>query len=1131
VNLTSGLELGPNMSFLRFANARLSQSSISQSGWDDVRSKATSPVPSFELRKASQVILQQYDPSQYLLSHVTIIASVDTENSGMPTGKQMFDGFQIDRRFPDFYITQGTQKYINSNQDSWERKLLLSCYRTFVGGENYCFLPGTSIIMADGTTKLLESVTRGDLVLTHTGAARRVSRTFRRDIDEEVVSLYFDRSKNPIKCTLNHPFRAISYKLPSWIPSGDLNVGDIVLGAESSVQEGGSEDLNGCRLHTLDWKEVEPYKGPVFNIEVEVDNSYVLSNGVAVHNCEHIQIPELSKGKIIDAAARDIGDSIYVDILVATDRKHKSIIDAISDGSLSTLSMRCFLPETPVTLGDGRRVPIRDVQPGEMVLTHRGRSREVLNQQIRVGTWDMRRIKVVGIPDAISATATHSFFVMRPAKTCACGCGQELELKDRDSVRRMSKRFKLGHRLRVLNPNGTYSIEEAQARKRQLDSIYSLKVEEVRADELKVGDYVVLPKLDSESFSDPGVAKARLLGYFLAKGSFLKHKGEPVEVQFNFSLNEKHTFVTETVQLLQEAFPGCNPWVQDRESRTTFAIHVTGKELVTWFRRHGGEYSHKKHLSLEVMHWSREAHQQLLGAWLNGDGGTHISGSVVGTTTSYDLACQLHILAIQCGLPARIECVFGGKSSTILEATINGESVRHSETGKLAYFNLVFPKTTSEPLVGSCAKASTKGGVHHLRVFDDMVVFPITDIEQFQYEGAVYDLEVEEDHSYQVEGVAVHNCHVSYTICTKCGNVAEDEAQLCTHIRYSKGQTFVDPKGKRRKVAEICGHFSDPNSVKFIEASWVAHPAFSGAVLRSILDPKTAELAEVARQKIQVAFTKPTEVFDPNSMQKAARLAPIGIGAQAKPADYLAYLYDGPSISTLHAPPAFSGTARAAENHKKRLEEYHTRLNGISSAQQDFPGQSEMGDSISSPNETEDSAKPFKQVINDLYESLVGEVTNKVKKDISESNKGEESTLDENRSNESLIKSALRYAKWRERSKMVLANIKDPSSARSILAGLILHDHGGWEAVGRANRFSGREILVMNRLLERTERKSSMAGDARIYRTVIAMGGTASYPDVDSYLTACREVIGRTLTNSEKVQLVIKGKLFSLGCR
>lgn len=549
------------MGFSKYARAQFTNPVISQSGWDEVRSKAVTPAPTFELRKASQVVLQQYDPAQYLLSHCTIIASVDTESPGLPTGSQMFDGFQINREFPDFYVSSGTAKYVNNNQDCWERKLLLASFRTFIGGENYV---------------------------------------------------------------------------------------------------------------------------------------------------EHIQIPELSKGKIIDAAARDIGESVYVDILIATDRKHKDLIGAITSGQLSTLSM---------------------------------------------------------------------------------------------------------------------------------------------------------------------------------------------------------------------------------------------------------------------------------------------------------------------------------------------------------------------------------------------------------------------------------GCHVGFTICTKCGNVAEDETQLCRHIKYEKGNWFLDAKGQRRKVAELCGHLTkEPGSVKFIEGSWVAHPAFSGAVLRSILDPKTAELAEAARQKIQVAYMRPTEVFDPSHMQKAARLAPIGVGSPAQPGDYLAYLYDGPSIGSLHTPPALSGSARAAEAHKKRLD-------SINSAQQDFPGQSEMGGSNSSPTSTEDSSQPFKKVINDLYDSLVGEVSNKVKKDISDSHKEDESKLDENRSNESLIRSALRYAKWRERSKMVLANVRDPSQAESILAGMILHDRGGWEAVGRANRFSGREILVMNRLLERTERKSSMAGDARIYRAVIAVGGTTPYSNVDSYLAACREVLGRTLTNSEKVQLVTKGKLFSLGSR
>lgn len=63
---------------------------------------------------------------------------------------------------------------------------------------------------------------------------------------------------------------------------------------------------------------------------------------------EHVQIPALSKGKILDAVARPVvhhseqyGDAniYYVDVLVATDRKHTSLIERIESGKLSTLSM------------------------------------------------------------------------------------------------------------------------------------------------------------------------------------------------------------------------------------------------------------------------------------------------------------------------------------------------------------------------------------------------------------------------------------------------------------------------------------------------------------------------------------------------------------------------------------------------------------------------------------------------------------------------------------------------------------------------------------------------------------------------------------------------------------------------
>ena len=930
------------MAFRKFARASVVKPDINFDGW--MRGHKASP----QLRNAAKVVLQEFDPKAFMLTHCSIIASVDTELSDLPLGKHMVDGYEIERKYSDWQITPETTKYVNNNFDAWEKKLLLACFRTFIGGENYV---------------------------------------------------------------------------------------------------------------------------------------------------EHIQIPELSKGKIIDAAARDIGDSIYVDILVATDRKHRPLISAISNGTLQTLSMGCFLPGTPVTMADGTRLPIEEVRPGAMVLTHKGRAREVLNQQIRGGRWQMRRIKIKGVPDAVEATGTHPFFVLRPASVCGCGCGEALSTKDADPVRRMTKRFKGGHDKRVLNPNGSYSLDEYKARQERLTEIQSLKVEKVRADELRVGDYVVFPKLDSDVIGDPGSAKARLLGYFLAEGSFIKSKGVPSEVQFNFSLAEKETFVEEVVGLLREEFPGCAPWVQDREDRNTATVHVSGKGIAAWFKQHGGEYSHQKRLSPEAMQWSVESQAHLLGAWLNGDGHKHSGGHSVGTTTSYDLMCQLHTLAVRGGIPVWADCVFGGRTVTFAEAVVNGQALRHDETGKLAAFNIYFPQSSSAMLMGVSAKAPREGSRkkhQHLRALDDKVIFPITEIEAFVYEGFVHDIEVEEDHSYQVHGFGVSNCQVEFTTCTKCGNVAYDETQLCQHIRYFKGNDFVDALGKKRKIAELCGHIQEePGSVKFIEASWVANPAFPGAVLRNILSPE--EVASIT-QKMAVAFSHPARTGTEGALQKAASLhTDFGSDGSASRIAYLMSVAEG-----------------------------QEQGGGQGGQEQGGMGMGDAG-----------TPKPEAGALDKIVDDLVGEIREKALTKVREEmNKGEAGNgrSDENR-NTTLIKEALRHPAWRGIARTVLGMTRgDLGIARRVFLGMVLFKSGGWGSVKASKALTGKEVLAVARILDLTsKRKTTIAGENRLYRAILAVGGLDQYPNEMTFLTACRQVVGRDLTTPEKEALIVRGRLFALG--
>ena len=116
-------------------------------------------------------------------------------------------------------------------------------------------------------------------------------------------------------------------------------------------------------------------------------------------------------------------------------------------------------------------------------------------------------------------------------------------------------------------------------------------------------------------------------------------------------------------------------------------------------------------------------------------------------------------------------------------------------------------------------------------------------------------------------GTLSMGCTVDGTICTQCGHWAADETEMCPHVKYGKGNTFYDTNGRRHRVAELCGHesISPHGGVHFIEASWVGTPAFTGAVLRNVLEPSAG-----THQRIQEILSVPPPKWDGGARQKAA---------------------------------------------------------------------------------------------------------------------------------------------------------------------------------------------------------------------------------------------------------------------
>ena len=185
------------MAFRRTANAIVSRPGIEFDDWmETLRNQNEGAVPRHHVHRIAKTVLRKCDPKQYLLSHATIVASVDTyAPKGAKTGRLMSNGSQIDVRWSNYRIKPECHELVNNNGDAWERSLLLSTYRTFIGAHNYL---------------------------------------------------------------------------------------------------------------------------------------------------EHIQLPALSKGFIVDAIARDLGKSAYIDILVATDRKHRQLVSDIVSDDIRALSMGCI---------------------------------------------------------------------------------------------------------------------------------------------------------------------------------------------------------------------------------------------------------------------------------------------------------------------------------------------------------------------------------------------------------------------------------------------------------------------------------------------------------------------------------------------------------------------------------------------------------------------------------------------------------------------------------------------------------------------------------------------------------------------------------------------------------------------
>ena len=600
---------------------------------------------------------------------------------------------------------------------------------------------------------------------------------------------------------------------------------------------------------------------------------------------EHYQNTKASKGYILDAILRTIhlGDTgvwvYYCDILVATDLKHTALIQDIKSGRMRYLSMGCvtdlitcsfcgarsdgafpacshlanskgrfltdrdgvprrvaelcFTPGARVVLGDGSRRAISDIQVGDTVLSHTGTRRMVSRTFMREYAGQMVSLGIAGLPQKLTSTPNHPYWVLSPRTHCTCGCNSPLAPTRGQGERRDYTRAYLpGH-----NPSASGDATLSAP-------AFTFK----EAEELRVGDLVALPvPTEVVSPSDVDRVRAELLGWFLAEGSYYSHGGKRSGVAFTLNGADEVHIAERIASLLEQAFApeprrgSTNPSTRKApkiyhyartEGGTKLVVHYNNDAALGWFLHHAGEYAETKKLSADAVLWPLDIQRAVLQTYVAGDGTVDGVARFSVVSISETLISQMQIIAARLGLWTRRQVIFGGKA-TALDAV---PALQRDRNNFRPLHTLHFqPSEETTQFFGSPA------GLTHVRQIapgwrqhNGYMLYRVTEVATEDYTGPVHNIEVEGDHSYLVEGIAVHNC----------------------------------------------GHKSLPGGgVKFVEASWVGTPAFPGAANRSEVmgtwdveaNPKVAALHVPQGGLTKVASEKKTEL--PSSSNGQAHVA------------------------------------------------------------------------------------------------------------------------------------------------------------------------------------------------------------------------------------------------------------------
>ena len=386
----------------------------------------------------------------------------------------------------------------------------------------------------------------------------------------------------------------------------------------------------------------------------------------------------------------------------------------------------CFHPNQPIMTEKGPK-EIKDIKVGDLVLTHKGRFRKVEKLYVR-NTDSLYKVNCSKLPKpSMLVTEEHPILSYKYNKI------QWLPLNSLEE----------GDYVALSCPKEVEDVEQIKVS----DIVKNVNVNEKDecSYEYKGGkfDAFVHTAKPVKNIIIVDNDLMKLFGYYLSEGSI----ADKDCVRFTFSSDEED-YCKEVIFIMEEKF-GVSARIEktNKETRKWLSLRFHSTILAMFFENILGRGFNKKHVPQWILKLPQNKQKGLMAGLIRGDG-TIFKNSH--KTNAKLVMCNQNVvyafwqMSMRCGVFSAL----GKESMPKLGSTQPYRCTISGENG-LLLINELFERNETD----SGFKSNTIS-------VDGIIFTEIDKISRVNYIGPVYNLEVEEDHSYVANMVSVHNCFV-----------------------------------------------------------------------------------------------------------------------------------------------------------------------------------------------------------------------------------------------------------------------------------------------------------------------------------------------------------------------------------